>query len=91
MDVNVMEIKKIEKINALIEKAKIESAKSQGVIDSIKKKWKEEYNTDDVNQMKKQLSDLVDEENGIKEHLHNLYEKIINSYDWKTLELELSE
>ena len=85
-----MNVKEVEKINELISKAQISSAKSQGQIEAIKAEWKKTYGTDDEKEIKKRLQELEEEEQKTTERQEVLYNKLINSYDWDKLEEELA-
>lgn len=85
-----MNVKEVEKINELISKAQISSAKSQGQIEAIKAEWKKSYGTDDEKEIKKRLQELEEEEQKTIERQEVLYNKLINSYDWDKLEEELA-
>ena len=88
MNVNV---KEVERINNLIEKAQIESAKSKGKIEQIEKDWEEKYGTSDLDKImsikEKLEADLKSKEN----EADSLYDDLINGYDWEQLEEELNE
>ena len=84
-----MNVRKVEEINELISKAEIASAKSQGQMEAIKAEWKKLYGTDDENEIKNKLQALETEEQKTVERQKVLYEKLVNAYDWETLEEEL--
>lgn len=86
-----MSIDEIKKINGLIEKAQIESAKSKGVIEQIEKDWKNKYGTSDLKEIisirDKMESDLEKK----RDETESLYDELVNGYDWESLEDELNE
>ena len=84
-----MNARKVEEIQELISKAEIASAKSQGQMEAIKAEWKKLYGTDDENEIKNKLQELETEEQKTVERQEVLYEKLVNAYDWETLEEEL--
>ena len=84
-----MNVRKVEEINELISKAEIASAKSQGQMEAIKAEWKKLYGTDDENEIQNKLQELETEEQKTVERQEVLYEKLVNAYDWETLEEEL--
>lgn len=84
-----MNVRKVEEINELISKAEIASAKSQGQMEAIKAEWKKLYGTDNENEIKNKLQELETEEQKTVERQEVLYEKLVNAYDWETLEEEL--
>lgn len=84
-----MNVRKVEEINELISRAEIASAKSQGQMEAIKAEWKKLYGTDDENEIKNKLQELETEEQKTVERQEVLYEKLVNAYDWETLEEEL--
>ena len=84
-----MNVRKVEEINELISKAEIASAKSQGQMEAIKAEWKKLYGTDDENEIKNKLQELETEEQKTVERQEVLYEKLVNAYDWETMEEEL--
>lgn len=85
-----MNVDEVERINNLIEQAQIESAKSKGKIEQIEKVWKEKYGTSDLEEVvaikNKMESDLKSKEKEVA----NLYDDLINGYDWEQLEEELN-
>lgn len=85
-----MNANEVQRIKELVNRAEIESAKSEGEIDSIKREWKKKYGTDDINEIEKILNGLEIERNKTNERKQMLYEKLINSYDWDALEEELA-
>lgn len=85
-----MDTRDFERIKRLIKDAEIESAKAQGVLDNIKKDWREKFGTDDVDEIKKKLDELREERDKLSTRLNNLYTKLENSYDWDSLERQLN-
>lgn len=85
-----MTIEKFEEINSLIEKAEKESAKSEGVIETIKKRWKEDYGFDDLESAEKKLDELTENLETTKAKKEKLEKKLEESYDWDSLEEELN-
>lgn len=86
-----MSVDEIKRINELIEKAQIESAKSKGVIEQIEKDWKNKYGTSDLDEIisiKDKLESELEEKN---EESEKLYDELMNGYDWDKLEEELNE
>ena len=84
-----MELKEVERIKDLINKNEIEKAKAQGVKESIKKQWKEKFDTDDVEEIKGKLQEMQGELDNSNKRLETLSNKLFNSYDWDKLEEEL--
>ena len=58
-------------------------------MEAIKAEWKKLYGTDDENEIKNKLQELETEEQKTVERQEVLYEKLVNAYDWETLEEEL--
>ena len=85
-----MDTREFERIKGFIKDAEIESAKAQGVIDNIKKSWKEEFGTDDIDEIKAKLEELKEEKSNIESKMNNLYDKLVNSCDWDALEEKLN-
>ena len=85
-----MDTRDFERIKRLIKDAEIQSAKSQGVIDNIKKKWRDEYGTDDIDEIRKKLEEMKNKRDELSSRLNNLYMKLENSYDWDSLERQLN-
>lgn len=85
-----MNVSDVEKINELIGRAEIESAKSEGEIKSIKKEWLKKYGTDDIEEIKKILLNLCNDLDKMNERKESLYNKLLESYDWDSLEKELA-
>lgn len=86
-----MNIDEIKKINSLIEKAQIESAKSKGVLEQIEKDWKNKYGTSDLDEVISIRDKLESELKEKGEETKTLYEELLNGYDWESLEEELNE
>lgn len=86
-----MSIDEIKKINSLIEKAQIESAKSKGVIEQIEKDWIARYGTSDLNEIISIRDNLEIELNKMRDEADRLYDELVNAYDWESLEEELNE
>lgn len=84
-----MNVEKVNEIKNLISKCEIESAKAQGIIENIKKQWKEEFGTDDEKEVGQKLQDMKSELEQSNERLESLYNKLVDSYDWEQLEDEL--
>ena len=84
-----MNVNEVQRIKQLVEKAEIESAKSQGQQDAIKKEWKKTYGTDDINEIEKIKNDLEKELRKTEERKEVLHNKLMESYDWESLEEEL--
>lgn len=85
-----MNVNEVTRIKELVDKTELESARSEGLMESIKKQWKKDYGTDDINEIKKIKADLETELGKTEERKEVLYDKLINSYDWDTLEEELA-
>lgn len=86
-----MDVREFERIKRLIKEAEIENAKTQGVIDSIKKNWKERFGTDDIDTIKKKLDELVEEKKSVEARMENIYNKLLNSCNWDALEETLND
>ena len=85
-----MNVSEVERINGIISKAELESAKSEGKIEAIKKEWKKTYGTDDVNEIKKIKSNLEEELKKTEDRKKVVYDKILSSNNWDELEEELA-
>ena len=85
-----MELKEFERIKRLIKEAELKSAKSQGVIDSITRSWKEKYGLSTVEEAETKLKELEEEKKRIDERLEKLMKELYESYDWDKLEGELN-
>ena len=85
-----MSVNEIEKIKGVIDKAGLESAKSEGKIEAIKKEWKKKYGTDDINEIKKIKANLEEELKKTDERKKVVYDKIVKSNNWEELEEELA-
>lgn len=85
-----MTIEKFEEINEMISKCEKESAKSEGVIETIKKKWKEDYGFDDLESAERKLEELTENLETTKARKEKLEKKLEESYDWDSLKEELN-
>lgn len=85
-----MNVSEVERINNLINKAEIESAKAQGQMEIIKNSWKKEYGTDDEKEIRKKHKDLEEEQKKTQERIDVIYNKLLESCDWDALEEELN-
>lgn len=81
---------KLLKIKSLINKSKLESAKSEGRMESIKKGWKEKYGFDSVNKANEKLEELKQELENSTNRLNKVYNELLESQDWDKLEEELN-
>lgn len=86
-----MNIDEVKKINGLIEKAQIESAKSKGVLEQIEKDWKNKYGTSDVDEIVSIRDKMGSELEEKRAEVESLYDELVNGYDWESLEDELNE
>lgn len=84
-----MNVKELERIENLIKKAELEVAKSEGQIQTLQSQWKKTYGTDDIHEVKEILKNQKSELTKTQERLDSLYDKLINAYDWDSLEEEL--
>lgn len=84
-----VDVKEVQKIKEMINQAELENAKNLGVIENIKKNWKETYGTDDPAELKKKLEEMKSDEENTKERLNKLYSDLMDSQDWEQLEEEL--
>lgn len=78
-------VEKMMKIKDTIERLKLEKAKKLGILEDIKKKWKTEFGTDDVEEIKKKLNSLMEEQEKIGAKKEAIYEKISTMYDWEEI------
>ena len=84
-----MNVKEVERIKNLIQDAELSNAKSQGIIENIQKEWKDEFGTDKLEDIEKELKKLEEELKQSDERLEQLEKKLNDSYDWDKLEEEL--
>ncbi len=85
-----MNVNEVERIKEIINRAELESAKSEGKIETIKKEWKKNYGTDDVNEIKKIKAGKEEELKKTEERKKIVYDKIISCNNWDDLEEELA-
>jgi hypothetical protein len=74
---------KISEIKGIIERLKTQKAMKMGIAEEIKKKWRAEFGTDNVEEVKKHLEEIKLEELRISERLRSVYDEIVNKYDWE--------
>lgn len=84
-----VDVKEVQKIKEMINQAELENAKNLGVIENIKKNWKETYGTDDPAELKSKLEEMKSDEENTKDRLNKLYSDLMESQDWEQLEEEL--
>lgn len=84
-----MNVREVERIKELISKAELENAKTQGVIENIKKEWKNNYGIENVEQAVEKLEELEAELKSSNSRLEKLSNELESSYDWEELEEEL--
>ena len=82
-------VKDVERINDLINKAELENAKNQGILENIRKEWMEKYGTDDVKMIKQKLKELKSDLENSNERQNKLYNELMELQDWEQLEEEL--
>lgn len=85
-----MDVKEVEKIESLIKKAELEMVKSEAAIQTLKEQWKKKYGTDKKEELVEKLNDLNSELSKNKERVEVLYNKLLDSCDWDSLEEELA-
>ena len=76
-------VDKITEIKGIIERLKTQKAMKMGIAEEIKKKWRAEFGTDDVEEVKEHLEEIKLEELRISERLRSVYDEIVNKYDWE--------
>ena len=76
-------VDKISEIKGIIERLKTQKAMKMGIAEEIKKKWRAEFGTDDVEEVKEHLEEIKLEELRISERLRSVYDEIVNKYDWE--------
>lgn len=84
-----MDTREFERIKNLIAKAQLENAKAQGVLDNIKEGWRKRYGTDDVEDIIKIHGDLSTKREELRKKMDELYDKLVQSYDWDSVQREL--
>jgi uncharacterized coiled-coil protein SlyX len=84
-----MDVKRFNEIKGLIAQAEIQSAKAKGVIESIESEWEKEFGTSDVQEIESILEEKRAEYKKAQERLNDLYDKLLESYDWERLEEDL--
>lgn len=82
-------VKDVERINDLINKAELENAKNQGILENIRKEWMEKYGTDDVKIIKQKLKELKSDLENSNERQNKLYNELMELQDWEQLEEDL--
>lgn len=85
------EIERVERIEEIVKKAQLKSAKAEGVIESIEKEWEKKYGTSDIEEIKKIQKNLEKEITECEEKESELLEKLENICDWDELEKELDD
>lgn len=76
-------VDKITEIKGIIERLKTQKAMKMGIAEEIKKKWRAEFGTDNVEEVKEHLEEIKLEELRISERLRSVYDEIVNKYDWE--------
>ena len=76
----------VRRIKELIQDAEVRAAKAQGVIDSIERKWKEQFGDGSISAAKKALADLQEKIAGQEKKRYDLMKELENLYDWDSLE-----
>lgn len=77
-------------IKNLIKEAELQSAKSEGKIEAIKKEWEEKYGFTSVNDAQLKLDELKNELENSTNRLNKLYSELQSSQDWEKLSKELN-
>ncbi|MFA5048696.1 MAG: hypothetical protein WC516_06750 [Patescibacteria group bacterium] len=81
----VTTVEDVTKVKAKMAKLKAKSDKAQGVIESIQKKFKDEYKLDDVKAVKLEIDTLDKKIEKRKERMSVVCEKIEKVYDWESV------
>jgi len=82
----VKTIEDVRHVKDLIQDAEVRAAKAQGVIDSIEKKWKEQYGDGSISTAKKFLADLKAKIEKQEKRRDELMRELDDLYDWDSLE-----
>lgn len=77
------------RIQNLIKKAELESAKAEGQIESIKKEWNKRYGFDSVDEAESKLNELNDKLASLNDKVESLTNDLLTSQNWDELEKEL--
>ena len=78
----------VKKIKEMIQKAEVESAKAQGVIDSIEEKWKKQFGDGSIKTAKEKLAEFKEKIEKQEKKKVELENELENLYDWSLLEDE---
>ena len=78
----------VKRIKKLIQEAEVRSAKAQGVIDSIEKKWKEQYGEGTLKAAKEKYAELEEKIKKQEKRKEELEKELEGLYDWDSLEDE---
>lgn len=84
-----MKLEQVQRIKEIIDRAEIEKAKAEGAIESIKKKWKETFGTDDINQVEIELEKLMKEKERLEARIKSIKDELVSAYDWESIADEL--
>jgi len=80
-----MEIDEVRRIKKLIQRAEVNSAKAQGVLDNLEKKWKAQFGDGSISTAKRALADLEEKNKKQEKRRDELMEQLERLYDWDAL------
>lgn len=78
-------IEDIKKIKEKIDTLKAKKSKAEGVMESIKKRWKDEFQCDDLPAVEAKIKSLVDDIKEGERRIAVLLARIESSYDWDSV------
>lgn len=84
-----MNVNEVKRIKELIGRAEIESAKAKGVMEQIEEGWKKKYGTSDFHEIKSKRDSMKEALKEKQNRMDTLYNELVSSYDWDSLEEEL--
>ena len=76
----------VKRIKRLIQEAEVKSAKAQGVIDSLEKKWKEQFGDGSLKAAKEKYAELKEKIEKQEKKKAELEEQLESLYDWDSLD-----
>jgi len=81
-----MEFDEVRRIKKLIQEAEVSSAKAQGVLDNLEKKWKAQFGEGSISTAKKALAELEEKIKKQEKRRSELMKELEDLYDWNSLD-----
>lgn len=77
-----MDLKRIKEIRKKVQTLNRDKAKAQGAMESIEKRWKQEFGCSNEEEVRAKIEELKEDIERGEGRVKTLMEKVENAYDW---------